>query len=255
MSTKAPLSNAQILANIANSVLSTGPRTEEGKAKARYNARRHGLTGQFYVMDEADRLAYNEHEKEMLAVLQPADYYERQLSIAIAQDHWRLNRVKGIEFNSYGLGHHERAADTHADSAETEVAVTHAQTWRADNKNFSNMALYELRIHRMITKNKRDLEDLQAKRKAAEAIAREEAELLLADQLAEEEPIDQSGLIATGVLSQATIEVHGFVFSTTKLLAEMAHKQAVAAARWYKSRNWDRSRLPPFVLLTFPKAA
>ncbi len=255
MSSNSTISASQLLANIANSMLSTGPRTEEGKAKARYNARRHGLTGQFYVMDEPDRLAYNEHEKEMLAVLQPADYYERQLSIDIAQDHWRLNRVKGIEFNSYGLGHHERAAETNADSAETEVAVTHAQTWRADNKAFSNMALYETRIHRMITKNKRDLEDLQAKRQAAEAIAREEAELLLADQLAEEETIDQSGLIATGLLSQDTIQVNGFVFSNAVLLAQMAHKQAVAEARWYKSRDWDRSQPPPFVLLTFPKAA
>ena len=245
MSSKSTISNSQLLANIANSILSTGPRTEEGKAKARYNARRHGLTGQFYVMDEADRLAYTEHEKEMLAVLHPADYYERQLSIDIAQDHWRLNRVKGIEFNSYGLGHHERAAETNADSAETEVAVTHAQTWRADNKAFSNMALYETRIHRMITKNKRDLEDLQAKRHAAEAIAREEAELLLSDQLAEQEPIDET----------REIQINGFVFSPAKLLAQMAHKQAVAEARWYKSRDWDRSQPPPFVLLTFPKAA
>ena len=114
MATKSNISPAQQLANIANAMLSTGPRTEEGKAKARYNARRHGLTGQFYVMDETDRLAYNNHEKEMLAVLNPADYYERQLAISIAQDHWRLNRVKGIEFNSYGIGHHEHAADAQA---------------------------------------------------------------------------------------------------------------------------------------------
>ena len=100
MSANSNVSNSQLLANIANAMLSTGPRTEEGKAKARYNARRHGLTGQFYVMDEADRLAYNEHEAQMLAVLNPADYYERQLAIALAQDHWRINRVKGIEFNT-----------------------------------------------------------------------------------------------------------------------------------------------------------
>ena len=133
MSANSNVSNSQLLANIANAMLSTGPRTEEGKAKARYNARRHGLTGQFYVMDEADRLAYNEHEVQMLAVLNPADYYERQLAVALAQDHWRINRVKGIEFNSYGIGHHEHAADSHADTAETETAITQAQTWRADN--------------------------------------------------------------------------------------------------------------------------
>jgi len=245
MATKSSISPAQQLANIANAMLSTGPRTEEGKAKARYNARRHGLTGQFYVMDETDRLAYNNHEKEMLAVLNPADYYERQLAISIAQDHWRLNRVKGIEFNSYGIGHHEHAADAQADTAETETAITQAQTWRADNKHFSNMALYETRLHRMIARNKKELDDLQTKRKAAETAAREEAELLLEEKLAEQDPID----------STQPIQINGFVFSTQKLLAEMAHKQAIAEARWYKSRNWDRSRQPPFIRLTFPKAA
>ncbi len=239
------ISPAQLLANIANAMHSTGPRTEEGKAKARYNARRHGLTGQFYVMDEADRLAYNEHEAQMLAVLNPADYYERQLAIALAQDHWRINRVKGIEFNSYGLGHHEHAADSQADTAETETAITQAQTWRADNKQFSNIALYETRLHRMIAKNKKELDQLQTKRQAAESAAREEAELLLEEKLAEQDPINPA----------QPLSINGFVFPTQKLLTEMAHKQAVAEARWYKSRNWDRSRRPPFVLLTFPKAA
>ena len=245
MSANSNVSNSQLLANIANAMLSTGPRTEEGKAKARYNARRHGLTGQFYVMDEADRLAYNEHEAQMLAVLNPADYYERQLAVALAQDHWRINRVKGIEFNSYGIGHHEHAADSHADTAETETAITPAQTWRADNKQFSNIALYETRLHRIIAKNKKELDDLQTKRNTAEAAAREEAQLLLEEKLAEHDPIDPT----------QPIQINGFVFSTHKLLAEMAHKQAVAAARWYKSRHWDRTKLPPFALLTFPDAA
>ena len=245
MSANSNVSNSQLLANIANAMLSTGPRTEEGKAKARYNARRHGLTGQFYVMDEADRLAYNEHEAQMLAVLNPADYYQRQLAVAIAQDHWRINRVKGIEFNTYGLGHHEHAADSSADTAETEVAITQAQTWRADNKQFSNIALYETRLHRIIAKNKKELDDLQTKRNTAEAAAREEAQLLLEEKLAELEPIDQT----------QPIHLNGFVFSCPTLLAAMAHKQAVAQARWYKARNWDRSRQPPFVILTFPKAA
>ena len=37
----------QLRANQENARHSTGSRTEEGKARARYNARRHGLTGQF----------------------------------------------------------------------------------------------------------------------------------------------------------------------------------------------------------------
>jgi len=239
---------SQIHANQVNARLSTGPRTDEGKAVSRYNARRHGLTGQFYVMDDADRLAYNDFEHGMFEALQPLGNYERQLAVSISQDHWRLNRVKGIEHNTLGLGHEEHSDD---DSSETlaqtqvETAVSNAKTWRADNRRFSNIALYETRLHRMIAKNKKDLDDLQAKRQAEEAKAREEAELFLSLQLMNAEKIDQS----------KPVRINGFVFSTPQILADLAWKQTLAEARWYKANNWDRTKRPPFALLNFPKAA
>ena len=179
-------SHEQLRANQQNAQKSTGPRTEEGKARARYNARRHGLTGQFYVMDDDDRQAYFAFEKGLFNALAPVGEYEHQLAISIAQDHWRLNRSRAIEYNTYGLGHHEHAGETGTDSPETEAAITQAQTWRADNKHFSNMALYETRLHRMIARNKKELDDLQTKRNTAEAAAREEAQLLLEEKLAYE---------------------------------------------------------------------
>ena len=72
MSTPAePISEARLLANIRNAKLSTGPVTEAGKSKSRMNALRHGLTGQFYVMNEADGLAYAEFERGILSDLAP----------------------------------------------------------------------------------------------------------------------------------------------------------------------------------------
>ena len=41
-----------------------------------------------------------------------------------------MNRAKGIEFNTMGLGHHDQADNIYADSAQTETAVAHARTWR-----------------------------------------------------------------------------------------------------------------------------
>ncbi len=267
MSTKSPISHSQLLANIANSMQSSGPRTEEGKAKARYNARRHGLTGQFYVMDDDDRQAYLTFETRLFSDLKPVGPCEDQLAVSIAQDHWRMNRAKGIEFNTMGLAHHENVGAIGADSAETETAVSHAHAWRSDNKAFANMALYELRLHRIIRQNRQDLNELQAKRQAAEAAAREEAELFLANQLSVQssgprstEPpcvsMRQDSAEPTIVNSApANIQVNGFVFSIPTLYREMAYKQTIAEARWYKSRNWDRTKQPPFALLTFPKAA
>ncbi len=283
---KSAISHSQLLANIANSMQSTGPRTEEGKAKARYNARRHGLTGQFYVMDDDDRQAYLTFETRLFSDLKPVGPCEEQLAVSIAQDHWRMNRAKGIEFNTMGLAHHENAGAIGADSAETETAVSHAQAWRSDNKAFANMALYELRLHRIIRQNRQDLNELQAKRHAAEAAAREEAELFLANELSRQTTIteaniqvngaqqsgliptfvlnpenievngaQQSGLIPTFVLNPENIQVNGFVFSIPTLYRDMAWKQTLAEARWYKSRNWDRTKQPPFALLNFPQAA
>ena len=237
-------SQEQLRANQQNAQKSTGPRTEEGKAKARYNARRHGLTGQFYVMDDDDRQAYFAFEKGLFNALAPVGEYEHQLAISIAQDHWRMNRVKGIEFNTMGLGHHELAPEMNADSPETETAITQAKTWRSDNKAFANMALYETRLHRIINRNKRELNELQTKRLAAEAKAREEAELFLAYELSKSLPPNEEN-----------IQVNGFVFSVATIYEDLAWQQTLAEARFYKANNWDRSKPLPFKPLSFPKAA
>ena len=108
--TNKTLSEAQLLANLRNAQKSTGPRTEPGKAHSSMNARRHGLTGQFFVMNEADRLAYETFEKGLIASLKPVGAYEHQLAVSISQDQWRINRSRAIEFNTLGLGHEERKA-------------------------------------------------------------------------------------------------------------------------------------------------
>ena len=226
--TEATISEAQRKANQANAQASTGPRTPEGKAKSRMNAFRHGLTGQFSVMSEDDERAYKTYETGILEALAPVGTYERDLAICIAQNRWRLHRARALESNILGLGHHQLADDIDAPTAEVEVAVTQAQTWLNHHHALTNMTLYESRIERTITHNKRELDALQATRKAAEAQAREEAELLIAAEF----PTDDSGLIPTPAAEhETTIEVNGFVFSTTKIIASLNHKTRVAAAR------------------------
>jgi len=67
------ISEAQLRANRANAQKSTGPRTEEGKARARFNARRHGLTGQFYCMSDEDEKAYKDFEIDILKTSSPSE--------------------------------------------------------------------------------------------------------------------------------------------------------------------------------------
>ena len=180
----------------------------------------------------------------MMTDLKPVGSYEDQFAVSIAQDHWRMNRAKGIEFNTMGLGHHDQADDIHADSAQTETAVAQARTWRRDNKAFANMALYETRLHRIITKNRHELEESSDQTPRRRSGCREEAELFLANELSKNQAV-----------TEENIEVNGFVFFIKTLYREMAYKQTLAEARWYKSQNWDRTKQPPFARLAFPKAA
>ncbi len=232
---KPPLSEAQLHANFLNAQKSTGPKTESGKARSAMNARRHGLTGQFYVMNEADRIAYEAFEKSLLAALKPVEAYERQLAVSISQDHWRINRSRAIEFNTLGLGHEELKDDAIGDSPEVEAAITQARTWHHEHPGLTNIVLYETRVNRMITKNEKRLSEIQAERKAAEAAALEEAELLHCHSVMNGEKVP----------ADATLEVNGFVFSRGTLIARIQRKADLAAARFYKSVAWNRAAQLP----------
>ncbi len=203
-------------------------------------------------MNDADRLAYNTFEKSFLDTLAPVGPVETQFAISIAQDHWRLNRSRAIEYNTYGLGHHEHEGDLDTDSPEVDAAITQAKTWRDYERGFTNIPLYETRVRRLIALNEKCLEELQAVRKAAEAKAREEAELLLCqmvmdgEEISESKPIviypaRQPGLIATNGLSLDQTEVNGFVFSPSKLIAGINQRTALERARFYGANNWDNS--------------
>lgn len=242
---KPPISQSQLLANLANSLHSTGPKTAAGKSKSKMNALRHGLTGQFYVMNEADRLAYTEFERGILRALTPVGEYEQQLATNIAQNHWRLNRARAIEYNNFGLGHEDFAPETNTESPEVEAAITQARTWLRDHPAITNLTLYETRIDRMITKNKRELDDLQAKRKVLEAAARDEAEKLLRLELRKGKTVDKT----------RTIQVNGFDFSTTALLTAMNRKDALEEAKFYETHGWNTPKTWSGPLQTLPIAA
>ena len=239
------LSPAQLVANKANAQLSSGPRTEAGKAVSRFNARRHGLTGQFYCMSAQDQEAYDAFEASFLHDLKPVGHYESQVAISIIQDYWRLNRSRATEANIYGRGHDRRAELTDAPTENTHAAAVMADTHRDDHRIFANIALYETRIHRMIVKNEKRLIELQTERKAAEAAARKEAELLV--QLADcsHETPDQPETHSPTRSSTDVIEVNGFGFSIAEVRATLRRNQLLAAARERAKAGWPPAPATP----------
>jgi hypothetical protein len=232
------ISPAQLAANQANAQKSTGPKTEEGKANARFNARRHGLTGQFYCMSAQDEDAYLTFESHLLKTLKPVGAYENQIAISIIQDHWRLNRSRATEFNLYGRGHDQRADAVEAPSENTHAAATMAETCRDDIRVFANIALYETRIHRMIVKNEKRLAELQTERKAIEKAAFHEAEILIryADLIGATP--DDVGLLEAN--DGEDVLVNGFVLSISQIRRKVVLDQHLANAKACADLGWNR---------------
>jgi hypothetical protein len=83
--------------NRANSLQSTGPRTDSGKQRSSLNALRHGLTAASAVLPTEDPAAYQRHCRQFFDEHQPATPTETQLVTEIADTAWRLNRIPLLE--------------------------------------------------------------------------------------------------------------------------------------------------------------
>ena len=100
---QASRSAAQIAASRANGAKSKGPVTEEGKARAAQNSRRHGLLAEHAVMEYERTEAFVDLSSELYENFQPLDEHERNLVDTMAIAMWRRTRALGMETS--GLTH------------------------------------------------------------------------------------------------------------------------------------------------------
>ena len=89
---KAGTSERQAAANRRNAKKSTGPRTEEGKEKSKFNALSHGLTARSALLPGDDPVALNALRRELLDDLQPRNSLGTLLVVRIADDKWITDR-------------------------------------------------------------------------------------------------------------------------------------------------------------------
>jgi hypothetical protein len=222
------ISDKQLDANRANALLSTGPKTEEGKKRSSMNARRHGLTGQVTTMTDEDRAAHDTFSKGLIRNLAPDGAMEVQLAQRIATDSWRLNRLSAIEDNLFAIGLQENGGALCPDNEQVDAALTMAHTFTQESKQLQLLSLYEQRINRAIQKNLALLQSLQAARKAEREAAMKEAASLL--KLSE-----MKGL-------QYHPANDGFVFSNDQIHAAIDRDQRLQRASTtdftkYRTRN------------------
>ena len=90
-----PSTRAEI--NRANAQHSTGPKTVEGKDKSKHNSFKHGLYSKELVLPDEDPAELDELRATLRAEHQPADETEGILVNEIAENFWRLRRMRKLE--------------------------------------------------------------------------------------------------------------------------------------------------------------
>lgn len=233
------ISDKQLAANRRNALLSTGPRTEDGKNASRLNALRHALTGQIDVTTPEEKDARDKFFEGIVASLAPENAIEHQIAHSIADGHWRLNRASSIENNIFTLACSFEDSSDEAANPEVDKALGAARVFIADPHRFQLLTIYEQRIHRKMSRDLNRLAELQANRRALEAARKAQREQALEEarlhtQLAEMEgaPCD----VATDFP-----DPNGFVFSNAEIARSIRSVNHLKAARRAEAADWDRS--------------
>ncbi len=141
----------------------------EGKARASMNAFQHGLSGHRMILQTHEREGYRRLSAELYRDYKPANESERQFVQKIIDCHTRLNRIVAIENNILNAGVNQHTRPDSTNDAEIEAMVAQARAWTEYENSFEKLGRYESRISRQLVQYSKELDRLQAKRKAHEA--------------------------------------------------------------------------------------
>jgi len=159
-----------------------GPSTPEAKERVKYNALRHGFTGQVLIMTPEEREKFDAFVKGMMTDLAPVGTHETFLANSMAEEAWRLNQIRARCANLSAVGDFDGAGDKYrpmeGQNPQVKDAVIDTVVARDQSKELALMSLYGQRTQRAYEKYKKELNELQQKRKAEKAAELEEARLL-----------------------------------------------------------------------------
>jgi hypothetical protein len=90
-------SDKQLHANRVNATKSTGPRSQQGKARSRLNSRKHGLTAKMLIIVGENAADFDQLRAELMDEHDPQSALECELVERLAGILWRLRRVPFFE--------------------------------------------------------------------------------------------------------------------------------------------------------------
>jgi hypothetical protein len=192
-----------------------GPASPEAKERVKYNALRHGFTGQVLIMTPEEREKFDAFVKGMMTDLAPVGTHETFLANSMAEEAWRLNQIRARCSNLSAVGDFDGAGDKYRpmedqnppiETAGIESAVIDSVVARDQSRQLALMSLYGQRTQRAYEKYKKELNELREKRKADQAAALEEARLLF--QLADTQGLAWDPVKDGFVFSLPSIKTH-----------------------------------------------
>jgi hypothetical protein len=213
-------------------------KTPEGKARSSMNALRHGLTARVVVLPTEDMDAYQAFSKEIVDSLDAETPVERQFAQTVADNQWRINRIRSIEDGMLGMGHFEAAGDFDCPTSEIHSAMTAARAFRDDSKSFVNLSIYEQRLHRSMKDSLRQLKELQTERREREKTEMDDAIRLLKTQQMKGLPFEP--------------DPEKFVYASAELARRARHEDALLAEKAAFNLARYTALVPPVILSPVP---
>jgi hypothetical protein len=165
-------SAAQIDANRANSQLSTGPRTQQGKAKSSLNAIKNGLTGSTVLLPGDDAALYERHASRFFAEFKPCGERETELVQSLTDAQWRINRIPALEMGIYALARVNFKDMFAQEEHAVREALIQVHAFITHQKEINSLSIQELRLRRNYQKDLAELKELQTLRAQREKISK-----------------------------------------------------------------------------------
>jgi len=165
----------RLAANRQNAQLSTGPQSDEGKAKSSLNAVKSALTGRTVLLPSEDAAEYQRHGAGYIDTYKPVGLRECELVQFLSDTMWRLQRISGLEMAIYARGNMEFAGVFDEHPAALRAGMIELQTFLKYEKQLRNLQLQEARLQRRYENDSAELRNLQrdrAKKEETEAASR-----------------------------------------------------------------------------------
>jgi hypothetical protein len=164
-------SQAQILANQKNAQLSTGAKSEAGKAKISHNAVKTALTGQTVLLQTDDIAGYEKLGQMLIGLYKPATQEEELIVQSVIDAEWRLQRIPSLEEGIYAVGRNQLI------ETNTNIHLLDVEVYLKYERQLKNLSLQENRIRRNREKDIARLKEIQRARFELEFMKKRAAEI------------------------------------------------------------------------------